>query len=82
MKKQKIEIKKRGKGKLFDVKYLVDGWDGVTFTVVVNTDIADYVGWSETKFESYLRKSFRHFYNLDKTLKPNKRNGRLSINKL
>lgn len=82
MKKQKIEIKKRGKGKLFDVKYLVDGWDGVTFTVVVNTDIADYVGWSEKKFESYLRKSFRHFYNLDKKLKERKGKGRLPINKL
>jgi hypothetical protein len=82
MKKQKIEIKKRGKGKLFDVKYLVDGWDGVTFTVVVNSDIEKYVGNSDKKFESYLRKSFRHFYNLDKKLKPNKRNGRLSINKL
>jgi hypothetical protein len=64
------------------VKYLIDGYVGVTYTVVVNTNIADYVGWSETKFESYLRKSFRHFYNLDKNLKPNKRNGRLSINKL
>jgi hypothetical protein len=80
MKKTQIEIKKTGK--LFDVKYLIDGYVGVTYTVVVNTNIADYVGWSETKFESYLRKSFRHFYNLDKNLKPNKRNGRLSINKL
>jgi hypothetical protein len=80
MKKTQIEIKKTGK--LFDVKYLIDGYVGVTYTVVVNTNIADYVGWSETKFESYLRKSFRHFYNLDKNLKPNKRNDRLSINKL
>lgn len=80
MKKQKIEINKTGK--LFDVKYLTDGFDGVTYTILVNSDIEKYVGNSDKKFESYLRKSFRHFYNLDKKLKPNKRNGRLSINKL
>lgn len=79
-KNQQIKINKVGK--LFDVKYLTDGWNGATYTVQVNPDIEDYVGISEKEFESYLRKSFRHFYNLDKQLKPNKRKGRLSINKL
>ena len=80
MKNQEIQIKKDGK--LFDVKYLTDGWDGVTYTVSVNCEIEKYVGNNAKKFESYLRKSFRHFYNLDKKLKTNKRNGRLSINTL
>lgn len=80
MKTKAITINKEGK--LFDVRYLTDGYDGVTYTVKVNADVEEYVGNSDKKFESYLRKSFRHFYNLDKQLKPNKRKGRLSINKL
>ena len=79
-KKQPIEIYKTGK--LFDVKYLTDGCEGVIYSVLVNAEIEKYVGHDDKKFESYLRKSFRHFYNLDKKLKPNKRKGRLSINKL
>ena len=77
-KKKPIQINKEGK--LFDVKYLTDGWDGVTYTVLVNPEIEKYVGSNEKKFESYLRKAFRNFYNLDKQLNPNKRNGRLKIN--
>jgi hypothetical protein len=77
---QPIEINKSGK--LFDVKYLTDNYEGATYTVKVNASIEDFVGANEKNFESYLRKSFRHFYNLDKELKLNKRKGRLSINKL
>lgn len=76
--KKPIQINKEGK--LFDVKYITDSYEGVTYSVAVNQEIEKYVGGNEKKFESYLRKSFRNFYNLDKQLKPNKRNGRLKIN--
>ena len=66
-------------GKLFDVDMIDDDF----FEVKTNPAIAELVGSNDPKkFESYLRKSFRHFYNLDKKLKVNKRKGRLSINKL
>jgi len=65
-------------GKLFDVKKVNES----IFIVQLNESVIDFVGGADAKrFESYLRKSFRHFYNLDKSLKPNKRNGRLAINK-
>ena len=50
-------------GKLFSVKYLTDGCKGTTYTVKVNYAIDSLVGSSPGAFESYLRKSFRNFYN-------------------
>jgi hypothetical protein len=76
------ELHKIKAGKLFDVKYLTDGYEGTTYVVKVNADIDDFVGHNDKLFESYLRKSFRHFYNLDKKLKVSKKKGRLAINKL
>lgn len=75
------ELHLRKTGKLFDVKYLTDGYEGTTYMVKVNSELDDFVGHDDKLFESYLRKSFRHFYNLDKNLKVNNHVGRLKINK-
>ena len=80
MKNQEIQISKSGK--LFDVGLIDRSGDAFIYSIRVNEDIEHLVGNNAKKFESYLRKSFRHFYNLDKKLKTNKRKGRLSINTL
>jgi hypothetical protein len=79
MKKQEIQINKAGK--LFDVDLLDRSGDAFVYCVRVNEGIEHLVGNNSKKFESYLRKSFRNFYNLDKSLKTSKIKGRLSINK-
>ncbi len=79
MKTKDISIYKAGK--LFNVTPLPK--IGGVFTVEINDAILDMVGGDdEKKFESYLRKSFRHFYNLDKKLKARRGKGRLKINTL
>lgn len=77
MKNQKLQISKAGK--LFNVRKY-PGYPRL-YNIEINEGIEFLVGNSEKKFESYLRKSFRHFYNLDKQLKTSNIKGRLSINK-
>ena len=68
-------------GRLFDVKFISGCPDYATYVIKINHRIEGLVGTNNAAVESYLRKSFRNFYNLDKKLKLNKRPGRLSINK-
>jgi hypothetical protein len=73
MKLKEIKINKTGK--LFTVTPLPK-LDGV-YCVEINDDILNLVGGqTDKKFESYLRKSFRHFYNLDKKLNPRRGTGK------
>lgn len=76
--KPKIKIRGINKsGKLFNVKHVA----GTTFVVEVNRNIMYWVGEDDKEIESYLRKSFRNFYNLDEKLKANTRKGQLKVNK-
>lgn len=77
MKTKEVIINKYGK--LFHVEP-VPKIQGV-YTVEINDGILEMVGgYDSKKFENYLKKSFRHFYNLDKNLETNKRDSRLKIN--
>ena len=80
MKLKEIQINKRGK--LFYVNYTIPIAKG-HYVIAINDKIVGLVnGDTPAKFESYLRKSFRNFYNLDKKLKARRGTGktRLKIN--
>ena len=77
MKKDKLQSVNKI-GKLFDVTQVAEN----IFTVKINESIYELVGARDAKsFESYLRKSFRHFYSLDKSLTVCYDKNKLKINR-